>query len=206
MKKIILPMALAALCGITGCFPLSLNPLYTGKDLTFDPKLPGVWEQKDSTLRENSTNLWNFEKTGEKEYRLTFTESDGGTGQFEARLLKLGDTLFLDFFPAELRGEDTKRSGFYLFHFMPTHSFARVAYAGATFQVSFLNLEWLGTFLEKNPDAIRHEKVAPDKDAPILFTASTKELQSFVLQHLNDKDAFLEPIALKRKRTEPKKE
>jgi hypothetical protein len=48
---------------------------------------------------------------------------------------------------------------------------------------------WLKGFVEKNPATIKHEIV--DKD--VVLTASTKELQSFLLRHLNTKGAFTDP-------------
>src|SRR5947207_2132434 len=86
MKKILLPVALAALCGLAGCLPTSINPLYTDKDLAFDPALVGVWSDKD-----DSKETWTFEKAGEKSYKFLYTESDGRTGLFKARLLNIGD-------------------------------------------------------------------------------------------------------------------
>ena len=50
MKKILLALCLAALAGITGCIPTSINPLYDGKDLVFDPALIGAWREKDATF------------------------------------------------------------------------------------------------------------------------------------------------------------
>ena len=32
MKKTLLPVALIVLCGLVGCLPTSINPLYTDKD------------------------------------------------------------------------------------------------------------------------------------------------------------------------------
>ena len=120
--------------------------------------------------------------------------------------LKLGDTFFLDFYPEVGSDQETRRSEVYQFHFVPVHSFAKVSRTDSALHLSFLSLEWLGKFLEKNPQAIRHEMVGPTNDQKLVFTASTKELQNFVLKHLGDKDAFLEPINLKRTPARPKKE
>src|SRR6266581_3062484 len=94
MKKTLLALVLVALCGVVGCIPTSINPLYTGQDLVFDPALLGVWRSEG-----DSKDTWAFEKTGDSEYKFVYTDDEGKTGQFEAHLLKLGHTRFLDLFP-----------------------------------------------------------------------------------------------------------
>ena len=44
---------------VTGCVP-TLNPIYTDKDLIFDPALLGTWGSDDPREK------WVFEKTNEK--------------------------------------------------------------------------------------------------------------------------------------------
>src|SRR5205809_2041484 len=85
MKKTLLALVLVALSGVIGCIPTSINPLYTGQDLVFDPALIGVW-----TGEGDSKETWTFEKAGVTEYKFVYTEEDGKTGRFEAHLLKLG--------------------------------------------------------------------------------------------------------------------
>ena len=194
MKKTLLPVALAALCGMAGCLPTSINPLYTDKDLAFDPALVGVWSDKD-----DSKETWTFEKAGEKSYKFVlYAENDGKAGQFEAHLLKIGDTRFLDFFPDESGIAEMNRSDFYKIHLVRTHSFLKVSQIEPTLQMTPLDLKWLREFLGKNPQAIRHEKIGDGDDAQIVLTASTAELQKFVLTHLKTEGAFGDPINLKR--------
>jgi hypothetical protein len=53
----------------------------------------------------------------------------------------------------------------------------------------------LEKLLEENPDAIAHVEV---KDRPVL-TASTKELQAFVLKYAETDKIFTDEIVLERK-------
>jgi len=198
MKKIAFTFLLAALCGITGCFPTSLNPLYADKDVVFEPTLVGVWQGEDSN------EAWNFEKSGDNSYKLVYTDKEGKTASFETHLLKLGTTLFLDFFPDESSIQQTNRSEIYQYHLVRTHSFARVSLTEPALQISFLSLEWLGKLLEKDPKAIQHHLYGTNKDDFFVLTAPTKELQNFVLKHMATKEAFLEPINLKRKQAQSK--
>lgn len=60
--RTILPLAaLAVALTLTICVH-SLRPLYTGKDLIFDPALVGVWSEDDSR------DSWAFEKSAEKAF------------------------------------------------------------------------------------------------------------------------------------------
>jgi hypothetical protein len=199
MKKTLMALVLVALCGVSGCIPTSINPLYSGQDLVFDPALIGVWRGDG-----DSKETWAFEKAGDKEYKFVYTEEDGKTGQFEAHLLKLGNTRFLDFFPDESDIEEMNRSGFYKVHLLRTHSFLKVTRIEPALQMAPLDLKWLREFLEKNPDAIRHHKIGEGDDAQIVLTDSTSELRKFVEKHLKTEGAFGEPINLKRNQSDTK--
>ena len=199
MKKILLALVLVALCGLIGCIPTSINPLYTGQDLVFDPALIGVWSETG-----DSKETWAFEKAGDTEYKFVYTEGDGKIGRFEARLLKLGNTKFLDFFPDESGIEEMNRSGFYKIHLLRTHSFLKVTQIEPALQMAPLDLKWLREFLGKNPKAIRHHKLGEGDEAQIVLTDSTPELRKFVEKHLKTAGAFGEPIHLKRTRNETK--
>ena len=199
MKKILLALGLAALAGITGCIPTSINPLYDGKDLVFDPALIGAWREKDDS-KEN----WAFEKSGESGYQLVYTDDEGKLGRFEAHLLKLGNTRFLDLFPDEAGIEEMNRSGFYKVHLLRTHSFLKVTQIEPALQMAPLDLKWLREFVGTHPKAIGHQKIGDGDEAQIVLTASTPELRKFVEQHLRTEGAFGEPIHLKRKQSETK--
>ena len=199
MKKILFALVMIALCGVIGCIPTSINPLYTEQDLVFDPALIGVW-RGDGDAKET----WAFEKAGDKAYKFVYTEEDGKIGRFEAHLLKLGNTLFLDLFPDESGIEDMDRSGFYKVHLLRTHSFLKVTRIEPALQLAPLDLKWLREFLGKNPKAIRHHKIGEGDEAQIVLTDSTPELRQFVEKHLKTEGAFGDLINLKRKQSETK--
>src|SRR5437867_5181517 len=159
MKKITLSALVGTAWLMAGCFPTSINPLYTEQDLVFEPALAGVW--RGDGEGDAAKEIWAFEKAGDKAYKLVHTDKDGRTGQFEVHRLKLGDTFFLDFFPVVGGDQETNRNEIYQFHFVPLHSFAKVSRTDSALQLSFLSLEWLGKLLEKNPQSIRHEMVGP---------------------------------------------
>ena len=200
MKKL-LTLAGALVIGAAGCIPTSIHPLYTGKDLVFEPQLVDVWKEK-----EDSKTNWKFEKAGEKDYRLITTEDDGSTGEFKVHALKLGGFLFLDLFPDGCGVKDTTCTGYYQAHLQPMHSFLKVSQLDSTtLQLSSMDLKWLAGFLKENPKAIAHEMLKADQDdQQVILTAATSDLQAFVVKHLKTPGAFGdEPSTLKRVKSNP---
>jgi hypothetical protein len=185
MKNISKFAILGFLLILTSCVP-SLNPLYTDADLIFDETLLGVWTDPDAT------ESWDFTYSSEKEYKLVYTDEKGKKGEFRARLLKIEGKTFLDLTPVK---PVLPQNDFYKANFLATHTFVQVTQSAPNAQIAYLEPDWLKSFLEKNPAAIRHEKLSGE----ILLTASTKDLQKFLLAHLNTPGAFSKPIAIKRK-------
>jgi hypothetical protein len=189
------------LAGLLGCCVPSLHPLYTDKELVFDEKLLGSWGESNQT--------WEFKK-GEKEksYDL-ITDEKGKKGEFTVYLVKIQDTskadkekksarqtlLFLDLYPKEPNLETTD---FYKFHLLPVHTFLKIERVGTTLKIQAMNPEKLQEMLKDRPDLIKHE-VVEDR---IVLTASTKQLQKFMLEHANDEGLFGDPT--KMERDEPK--
>ena len=175
-------IVLILVLGLTGCFVLSVHPLYFEKDLVFESGLLGTWGEK--THEKDLSELWIFEKTGDKSYRLTIRDEEDGEGMFEAHLLKLGDHLFMDLYPEE----PETGSEFYNMHVIPAHSFMRVSLEGHVLRLGFFDLEWLEKNIEESKVSIKHER----RDDTIVLTASTKELQQFVLKHFEEAFEFQE--------------
>ena len=165
--------------GMMGCFVLSVHPLYFEKDLVFEPALVGTWGPKEH--EKDLSELWIFKKSGDRSYRLIIRVKDEGEGIFEAHLLKIDKHLFLDLYPEE----PETGSEFYNMHVIPAHSFILVSLEGHVLRLGFFDLDWLKKNIEENKVSIKHER----RDDMIVLTASTKELQEFVLKHVEE--AFL---------------
>jgi hypothetical protein len=177
---------------LSGCIVTSLQPLYTDKDLIFEPALAGAWtEEKPADDKTTTKESWAFTKAGEKEYKFVYTDKDGKAGEFSAHLLKIGGTLFLDLFP-----DDPKlaQNDYYKMHLLPAHSFVRISQIEPVLKMSLLDEGWLKKFLKTNPDAISYEQI-PDM---VVLTAKPKALQRFLKGHLKTKGAFAEETVLKR--------
>ena len=193
LSKLSLLMVLFLLAG-GGCVVRSLHPLYTNKDLVFDPALLGEWTPKDSNAS------WTFTKRSEKQYTVVVhSNEDNQKAVFIGHLARINGVLFLDIVPDGSAREGDPYDGTML----PVHLFARVLRIQPTLQVALLNVGWLEEHLKENPAAIKHEKV---KDADvegdqIVLTASSEDLQRFLIAHLKTTGAFHEPMEF----TRPKK-
>ncbi len=176
MRKLISMMLLGAVVLSGGCIR-SLHPIYTDKDLVFEPSLIGEWGE------DNSEETWAFSKVSTNEYELVYTDGMGKQGTFSAHLVKIKEKFFLDFFPA---AAELKENDFYQFHLLRVHTFAYVRQIEPTLQMTFPDADWLKKFLEDNPDSIQHEKIEDE----VILTAATTELQNFWLKHTETKGAF----------------
>ena len=175
---------IAALIG--GCVP-SWNALFTEKDLIFDAKLVGTFNGDDD-------ETWEFAKDGDKKYKLTYTDKDG-KATFEAYLLKIKDRQFLDVQIDEKGYEGLKLNALAKLTMVPARMFFRVDELGGSLKMAAVNPDWLAKHLEKNPKAIAHLK----KGDLLFFTAETKDLQAFVMKHVEGEALFGGPFTLKRK-------
>lgn len=171
---------------ITGCIR-SLHPIYTERDIVFEPSLIGRWD-------DDGEAVWSFSKGAGNSYKLVITDDEGNRDPFVAYLVMIEERLFIDLLPEPQDSEEQKVSDFYEFHFLPVHTFYYVKQIEPAFQMSAPDPDWLEKFLAEQPDAIQHEKI----DNKIFLTAPTKDLQAFLIKHLHDEAAFGEPSNMKR--------
>jgi hypothetical protein len=179
---LVLTIGLAAI--VAGCVP-SLHALYTEETTTFELGLLGVWEQG------KGESLWEFSRKGTNTYSLAYTDNQGKAGQFEVRLVTIGERQFLDLYP-----EDPKEieNPYYKFHLFRVHTFLKLSIDRSALQLAGMNPTWLKTKLEADPTAIQHERV----NNQIVITALPKDLQAFAYRYADDKEAFSAVITLKR--------
>ena len=183
MKKTAMLTAACVLAALAACVP-SLYPLYTEKDLIFDPELLGTWTGSNETS-------WTLRQAERKSYKLIFLDQDMKTGEFSVHLVKLGAHLFLDLYPIESKA---KEQNFYRLHWRPMHTFAKITREDDTWKVAYMQRGWISEALKKNPGLIKHEP----SDRGILLTAPTADLQKLILDNVNDPKIFHEYATLKR--------
>ena len=187
MRSLLFPLLVGAALLAAGCIP-SLQPLYTDKTTTFDPALVGVWQQ------ENAESTWAFTPKETNLYSLTYTDKQGRPGQFEVRLVKLGNRYFLDLFPEDPQQVE---NAYYKFHLLRVHTFLKMSMDGSALELAGIDPNWLKRQLDADPRVVPHATV----NDMIVLTASPEQLQRFVRLHADDKDAFGAVIHLARMKT-----
>jgi hypothetical protein len=165
-KQLLAVAGLALL--MTACTVRSMQPLYTEKDLIFDPQLLGMWVQAG----DNSDDFLIFQKYEDKTYTLRI----GDSPKLQGRLMKLGGELFLDVTPAET--DDAFA--------IPGHLFVRIRVNGDTLQPALLDADWVKNAADFGTLGLSHLRI----DSKLVLTASPKELQAFVARHAGDSSVF----------------
>ncbi len=176
---------------LTACIP-SVHPFYTEKDVVFDTRLLGEWQPKDDS---DEPELWKFEQGEDKSYKLTVTEKKDKHGKFAAHLFKLKNGYFLDITATECELAPDQ-ADLVAASLIPGHLILRVPQIEPELQLAFTDYEWLEKFLKANPKALAHRK----HDDSLLLTATTRELQRFVLKHSGADELFPKPREMLRKR------
>jgi hypothetical protein len=171
-KKI---LAFVAIVLAGGCVP-SLHELYTEDTVVFEQELVGKWT--------NDEEIWEFEKGEEdKSYDLTITQKEGQVSRLIVHLVKIEDELFLDLYPGDM---ELDVGEWYKFHLLAAHTFMKVDRIGPQLVMRAMNPDTVREMLKEKPELIKHE-VVEDR---VIFTASPKELQSFLTKHVDDEEFF----------------
>jgi hypothetical protein len=176
---------------VTGCIP-SINPIFEEKDLITDPALVGTW----STSESEDAETWTFETTDTKAYRLTIRQGEESSLMI-ANLVAVGEHRFLDLSPASEAIESTKLGAYYRCALVPAHLFPKVTLTNEQLTVQWMDEDWLGELLRKEPAILSHVW-RKGKDDALILTAQTAELRAFLLKHAANAEAFKGGDGLKR--------
>ena len=130
-----------------GCVP-SWNPLFTDKDLIFDPKLTGTWKG-------DREGVWKFEKNGDKHYKLSYRDEQG-KATFVAFLLRIKDRRFLNVVLEDDSSQEMKLNALAWMTLVPAHFFLRIDEIGTSVKMAMVDSQWLHKHLKENPKAIAH--------------------------------------------------
>jgi len=157
--------------------------------------LNGMWSDKEGDV------TFSFEQgTGEgqeNEYKLVVKEKNAEqdmSGEFEARLVRLGSTHFLDIYPQS----NERGSEFYRLHFARAHTFARLEIHEDSLQLQFLSASWLKARMDEKSVDTPCVKV----DGVLLLTGTTEEVQELLSLHANDDGALADPVLLEKQKVE----
>ena len=185
---------------IVGCIPpLTVNPLYTEKDIVYDPDIAGLWS------KDNLKEAWQFTKSAGDFYNLKILSEDG-TSYYVVYLFKIKDILYMDAYP-DLKWiiSNEKNPNMLM---IPAHLFLQVKKAESELELTALDQEWLAEYIKDHPDAIPYEMIFDEKHLDskdigplMLITASTEKLQNFVIKIQTIKDAFDKGVKVKLQRS-----
>lgn len=199
MKKIfLLSTFLFLLLFLSGCLT-TLHPIFTEKDLVYKPDLIGTWETK-----QNNDEGWaeisplgkdksialpgNVATIKDKGYLVTFkNKEEKVTEIYIAFLAQIGKHLYFDYYPVPTEAEKNSDE-FYMQHFVKMHTPYRVdIQKNGGFELDQLEGSYLDKLIEEKKVRIRHEI---NSDGGIVITASTEELQQYILKYGDDPEAF----------------
>jgi hypothetical protein len=197
MKKIIISMILfsAVLC-LAGCLT-TLHPIFTAKDLMIDSRLFGNWEKaKDKTKviyrQPNAYEVTNLspalQNQATKIYMLDEKDAQGNMrSTYYAFMIKLGKYYYMDYYPASEK-ERRSADNFFAAHYIPMHSIYRIEFkSNNSFNVQRLDGGYLEKLIKNKQIRIKHEVM---EDGGILITASTEELQQYLIKYSEVPEAY----------------
>lgn len=197
MKKIILLAAFAfGILVLEGCLT-TLHPIFTEKDLIFDPRLTGHWKKtKDGSIviyrQATDKDLQSLspalQRHASKIYLLEEKDAQNKTKSAQyAFLLKLGKYYYLDYYPAGLK-ENKSPDGFFTSHYIPMHSIYRLKFNGDfSFDLQQLDGGYLENLIKNKKIRLRHEVTA---DGSYVITAPTEELQQYLVKYSDVPEAY----------------
>jgi hypothetical protein len=150
-----------------------------------------------NTWTDQDGHQWEIKPVKEKSnaYEMHWRQ-DGKDVVFLAHLFKLGDALYLDFLPLSDGRSDDGAPAIFNLHLMPTHSIAKVDILNrGEVKIKWFNEEWLRSLFQQNRIRIKHEVIydefpKDDDDKMYVLTASTDELQKFVVKYGGEDAAF----------------
>ncbi|MGH9788992.1 MAG: hypothetical protein ACRD4U_09855 [Candidatus Acidiferrales bacterium] len=185
MKTIRLMLVAALLLFPTiGCL-WSLHPLHTGEDAVFEPGLVGVWAATDGEI------VAIVKESDAKAYEITYLETDSSKaspGKYRGRLVRLGDTLFLDLEADREALEQARADGL-----LATHLFFRIRLSEDELQVEMVDDELLK---EVDPAKLRREKL-PERYVTLL-TAPSDEIRAWLKENAQNPQLYSDPLVLRR--------
>ena len=198
MKKVSIILGFTFLLIFLSSCLNTLHPIFTEKDLAYDPKLIGVWNTENqgnkgraiisNLATENSVELpGNISTIKQKGYFISYQDKDGDTKQYIAFLARIGKHLYFDYYPADKK-EDRKLDEFFGVHFVRMHTSYRVEILkDGSFELSQLDGSYVKSLIEEKKIRISHETDAEDD---MTITASTKELQQYLLKYGDEPSAY----------------
>lgn len=202
MKKALYIFSITFLLLLLSSCLSTLYPIFHEKDVIFNQQLLGSWKYTDDNQQKfiefkkipanRKSELTDaIKKFSDKGYLVSRTDSLGKViSESFVFLAKVGKNYFLDFYPAELPSEK-KINSFYKSHQIKKHNSYRIDFTDNNhFEMKRFDKSFLDKLISNNKINIRHEVLGGDN----IITASTDELQNFIIQYSDNPKAFMTGI------------
>jgi len=194
-RKFAIAQILTIILIVNSCIP-SLHPLYHDEDRILMDKILGSWVDKNSP---DEHHYFEVNPDDSLSYLLHFTENNNNNNSLEGlatclievNLVKFGDHYFADFYPGDNEVFD-KMNDMLRLHLIGVHTFAKLEISQDTFIIHRFDPGWIEKLIDENRIRISYEWL----DDQAILTASTEELQKFVIKYADDPDAFVDPEIL----------
>jgi hypothetical protein len=181
---------------LTGCEPqVCLSPLYQNGDTLFDKQLLGewqVWSGQESRAGDTPGTIV-FSAANEAytyEVRIPNFDPQGKSTLFtEARLVKLGDAVFIDF-----GTPNSDKLSVIPYPMIEAHAVGRIVLNGDKAQIDLLGDDWVKDSIKDGKMPLAFQE-APNR----VITASTADLRQFAMHHAEDRQAWSEAYTMERK-------
>ena len=192
MKKHRISIPIFILCTalfVSGCGIFSLHPLYQENDLLINVDIIGTW-QSDS---ENT--LIYIDTLKDQLYNFMVVDGED-TLNFKMGLIKLNNQYFIDLFPNDdcsfFSGGDCNVWENLSRNYIPAHTFMKFDIAGGKIALTEFDNKRLIRLFHEDKIRLAHEIPGDkdDQDAYVVITASTENLQKFIIRYANDSEAF----------------
>jgi hypothetical protein len=164
MQFTLLLTVLAGGVAMTGCAPaVAIHPLYTSQDLVSDLPLEGAWESGDG-------EVWHIQKSGDG-----YAVDSSRGSKYSVHLLRLNEYEFLD-----VTSKSDPEVG------VAGHLFGKIRMQDGQLYISSIDEAWLKQMM----DAGAGPQSTIGEGNQVVVTASTSDLQKFILLHAADPDAW----------------
>jgi hypothetical protein len=200
MKKIVYIAAVSFLLLFLSSCLTTLYPIFHAKDVIFNKSLLGYWKCSEGKSKERK--FMEFKKIpderkselppgireiSDKGYLASRMDSMGQIiNQYFVFLAKIGKNNYLDYYPAEMPSQKNVNKIF-RDHYIKVHSNYRCDFKDNDhFEMKLFDRGFLDKLISNNKINIRHEVI----DGNNLITASTDDLQKFIIQYCDNPEAF----------------
>jgi hypothetical protein len=197
MKKVYqFSTILAVITFLSACGLNTFHPIFKVNELAYDKRLLGTWNtdsRESITFAPASTLPETLIPPQLLPYKNNFFVQTKGDERTLAFLTKIGGNYYLDNYPLEDTPSATAFEKFFFGQFVKMHSISRVDFINSTsVKIRSVEQDYLEKLIQTKQVRIPYTVVATPEndDKKIVITASTEDLQKFIVKYGNDEKAY----------------